>query len=374
KLIPAKIKRRCMDKDGKCQPSFLKEYNRTNWRYLYDMFTTSVDMPWRYNLLMVSGVFLLSWLIFGILYYLIAIWRGDFKHIDDVNWKPCFRNFINFKSAFLYSMETQTTIGYGYRSPTEHCEEAILLALFQVIFANFFEAFIISSFLAKISRPKLRASTLIFSKTAIISEREGNVCFMFRIADLRRSQIVEGHVRLLLLKHHVTEEGEVLPLKMYDMDVGHSTGLDRVFLVWPYTVTHIIDSKSPLHEVSKEIMENSSFEIIVILEGIVEATGTTTQARTSYINDEIRWGHRFEEVLHFNGENFDIDMDRFHKTYSVHTPRCSAKDLYANQDNHNRFDDSESESDYDPRIIKRWSLKREPVVWQPLKQNRETRI
>ena len=36
----------------------------------------------------------------------------------------------------------------------------------------------------------------------------------------------------------------------------------------------------------------SRFEIIVTLEGIIEATGNTTQARTSYLPNEVRWGHR----------------------------------------------------------------------------------
>ena len=30
---------------------------------------------------------------------------------------------------------------------------------------------------------------------------------------------------------------------------------------------------------------------------MVEATGMTCQARSSYIEDEVLWGHRFEPVL-----------------------------------------------------------------------------
>ena len=36
------------------------------------------------------------------------------------------------------------------------------------------------------------------------------------------------------------------------------------------------------------------FEIIVILEGVVESTGQSSQARTSYLNNEILWGHRYK--------------------------------------------------------------------------------
>ena len=68
----------------------------------------------------------------------------------------------------------------------------------------------------------------------------------------------------------------------------------------------------------------------VILEGIVEATGLTTQARTSYLPNEIRWGYRFEKVVRpFKDGSVRIDHDYFNKIYHVEsTPRCSPKELY----------------------------------------------
>ena len=41
-------------------------------------------------------------------------------------------------------------------------------------------------------------------------------------------------------------------------------------------------------------MMAEQFEIIVILEGVVESTGQSSQARTSYLNNEILWGHRYD--------------------------------------------------------------------------------
>ena len=48
---------------------------------------------------------------------------------------------------------------------------------------------------------------------------------------------------------------------------------------------------------TKTSLVNEEFEIVVILEGMVEATGMTCQARSSYIESEVLWGHRFEPVL-----------------------------------------------------------------------------
>jgi len=83
----------------------------------------------------------------------------------------------------------------------------------------------------------------------------------------------------------VTAEGEVLPVYQRDLGLGDgsSEGPDsegRLFLVWPVIVQHCIDETSPLWDVSADDLTSGHkhFEIIVILEGIVECTGMTTQA------------------------------------------------------------------------------------------------
>ena len=57
----------------------------------------------------------------------------------------------------------------------------------------------------------------------------------------------------------------------------------------PLIVCHEINEKSPLWELSEEDINQKHFEIIVILEGIVESTGMICQARTSYLNTETKW-------------------------------------------------------------------------------------
>lgn len=37
---------------------------------------------------------------------------------------------------------------------------------------------------AKLSRPKKRAETLLFSKTALICKRDGQMCLVFRVGDM----------------------------------------------------------------------------------------------------------------------------------------------------------------------------------------------
>jgi potassium inwardly-rectifying channel subfamily J, other len=98
----------------------------------------------------------------------------------------------------------------------------------------------------------------------------------------------------------VTKEGELLPFYQQEMEVGADGSDDRLMFIWPTLIVHKIDEDSPLYDVSAQDMLRDKFEIVAMLEGVVESTGMTTQARSSYLPSEILWGHRFESTVSFN--------------------------------------------------------------------------
>lgn len=98
----------------------------------------------------------------------------------------------------------------------------------------------------------------------------------------------------------------------------------------PMVVCHRINEDSPLYNMSaSDLIQQERFEIVVILEGTVESTGQTTQARSSYLASEILWGHRFEPVVMYNKEKqgYEIDYSKFNAAVMVDTPLCSAREL-----------------------------------------------
>lgn len=170
----------------------------------------------------------------------------------------------------------------------------------------------------------------MFSKNAVVCVRDGQLRLLIRVGDMRRSHIVEAHVRGILIKRRVTNEGEVLPLCQHQVELGAEDGDERLFLVWPVILEHRITPDSPFYNISADHLSKEQFELIVILEGIVESTGMTTQARTSYLPSEILWAHRFERLVTFqkNDGEYQIDFSRFHNTVVVpDTKRYSAKQL-----------------------------------------------
>ncbi|KPP63526.1 hypothetical protein Z043_118215 [Scleropages formosus] len=101
---------------------------------------------------------------------------------------------------------------------------------------------------------------------------------MTNVNRCRRGSVERGaraHISLLctLVQSRQTPEGEFLPLDQLELDVGFRTGADQLFLVSPLTICHVIDSRSPFYELSQRSMQTEQFEIVVILEGIVETTG-----------------------------------------------------------------------------------------------------
>ncbi|KAM9770308.1 ATP-sensitive inward rectifier potassium channel 12-like isoform 3-T3 [Menidia menidia] len=340
-LGTGRLRSRFVKKNGQCNVVFNNMEGKPR-RYLADIFTTCVDIRWRYLLLIFTTTFLLSWLLFGLIFWGVALAHGDFSlrlpvkdgetqssaEEGNEEWRPCILHIQGFIGAFLFSIETQTTIGYGFRCVTEECPIAVLTVVVQSIVGCIIDSFMIGTIMAKMVRPKKRAQTLLFSHHAVISMRDGKLCLMWRLGNMRKSHIVEAHVRAQLIKPHITAEGEYLPLEQTDIDVGYDDGLDRLFLVSPLVVVHEINKSSPLYNMSRSDLLKEDFEIVVILEGMVEATAMTTQARSSYLAREILWGHRFEPVVFEKGDRYHVDYSRFHKTYEVpSTPQCSAREL-----------------------------------------------
>ena len=245
-------------------------------------------------------------------------------------------------SAFLFSLETQQTIGYGSRSIATKCAEAIIVLQIQTIVGIVVDAFMLGLTFAKLSRPRERALTCSFSKNAVITLRNGKMCLMFRVADIRKSQIVEAHIRLQLFREVETAEGHNYPFYQEDLKVCYNPddykqqnedNRNHIFLLFPLVIVHVIDEASPFYQLTPEILKESHFELVAVLDGIVEATGMNTQPKTSYLPDEILWGYNFVNLTDrsCNDERslYWWDYSRLDDVYKVAvTPLCSPKEYY----------------------------------------------
>ncbi|XP_036603757.1 ATP-sensitive inward rectifier potassium channel 1 [Trichosurus vulpecula] len=316
---------RLVSKDGRCNIEFGNVETQSRLFFFVDIWTTVIDLKWRYKMTVFITVFLGSWFFFGLLWYAVAYIHKDLPEFrPSGNHTPCVENIKGLTSAFLFSLETQVTIGYGYRYVTEQCGTAVFLLVFQSILGVMISSFMCGAILAKISRPKKRAKTITFSKNAVISKRGGKLCLLIRVANLRKSLLIDSHIYGKLLRTTVTPEGETIILDQVDINFVVDAGNEHLFFISPLTIYHVIDHNSPFFHMAPENILQQDFELVVFLDGTVESTSATCQVRTSYVPEEVLWGYRFAPMVSKTKEGkYRVDFHNFGKTVVVDTPHCA---------------------------------------------------
>ena len=320
--------RRLVEKSGKRN---VRSKHIPRGRYMEDIFTTVIDMKWKWVVLMFALTYMGSWLFFGLCWWLIVVLRAGHG--------KCFDNVNDFTESFMLSLETQLTIGYGGRSLTGKCPETVILILVQSIVGLFIDAWLLGLIFAKIARPGKRQSTILFSHNAVITKRDGKMCFMFQVADVRKRQLGECVIRLHLIRTYITKEGKVIKNHQDQLRVGFDwvnirDDSDRVLLLYPSNMCHVIDRKSPFYNMTPEKLADSDWELVAIFEGTVEATGCTVQARSSYLASEISWGYDFIDIA--REEDWDDKMGLLYLMKRMsqieraqYVPFCSPREYYS---------------------------------------------
>lgn len=272
-----------------------------------------------------------SWLLFAALFYIIGWAHGDLNFDEETGLRlgegaeECVRGAVNFAGFFLLSVESQVSTGYGEKYPTEECPEAIFLLIVQLTIGIVIDAAMVGVVYVKMIRPPKYAD-FKFGKKAVICQRDGKLCLIFRTADFKQDHSIDSKIRAYLFEDKITAEGERAGKNQQRLKL-ESNG--RVFLIWPQTVCHYIDKESPFYDMSARDLIQRHFEIVLSLTGISRHTGQMTQARTSYLSREVLWGHRFTNVITYDRRegHYVAHVDKLDDIEQVDTALCSAQRL-----------------------------------------------
>lgn len=308
---------RYIRKEGNCNVVF--RHGPEEWLlFITDIFTSLVEIRWRVMFLIFALSYILSWLFFGILYWVIALVHGDIK--DDTN-DPCIFEVRSFTAAFLFSLETQTTIGYGFRGMSENCMIAIILVTIQDVLSCFIDTFVIGIVVAKMASAKKRAQTVGFSNYAVVNLRDGYLCLSWRVGDFRRNHLVEGTARAQIVRSTVHTTGKV-DVTYEDLVIQQRD----IVLVTPTIIFHRIEPGSPLYKISLVDLRKADFELVVSFTYTDDTTGMLHQTRTSYTPDEILWGQMFQEMIKVSRRYYRVDYTLFNHITKVLVPEVSAEE------------------------------------------------
>ena len=87
--------------------------------------------------------------------------------------------------------------------------------------------------------------TLLLSRNAVINMRDGQLCLMVRVGNLRKTVLVEACIRMQIIRQgRVTTEGECIPFEQIDLDIDLGNESDKIFLVTPQIIVHPITEDS----------------------------------------------------------------------------------------------------------------------------------
>lgn len=203
---------------------------------------------------------------------------------------------------------------------------SVFLLIVQLVSGVLLDGCIVGVFYQKMIRPTKYTKAVRFSKRAVICQRDGKLCLIFRLVDHRQHHGIKTKVKAFIFREKVSMEAEPLGQCQARLKLV-SNG--KLFLLWPETVCHYINEDSPLYHYSAKSLLESSFEICVSITGDSRKTGQTVQARTSYLSSEILWGQRFTNIIRYDREyqEYVADYERFDETVALEMPLCSAKRL-----------------------------------------------
>ena len=72
-----------------------------------------------------------------------------------------------------------------------------------------------------------------FGRSAVVTQRNGQLFLLFRVGNVRSSHLLEAHVRAQLIQKVVTEEGENIFFHQQELKVS-CYSLSRMMITTPY--------------------------------------------------------------------------------------------------------------------------------------------
>ncbi|MCP4448164.1 MAG: hypothetical protein GY811_22925 [Myxococcales bacterium] len=212
----------------------------------------------------------------------------------------------SLSSAFAFSVQTMSTIGYGALSPGT--DYANVLVTCEAIVGLFGTAVATGLMFAKASRPR---TSMLFSEPIVVTVFHGKPTIMFRVGNARGNEIVEATISVSALVEEDSPEGHQL-VRMRDVKLERAA---TPLFVLTWQVLHVVDESSPFFGVTADTIAERLRLMVVSMTGHDSTYGQTVHGRTMYYPENFRFGHRFVDVLStLDDGRMLVDYDRFHKT------------------------------------------------------------
>lgn len=286
KVAAQRIRGRFLGKDG--QPTSRKYGLGT--QYIERAYLHALGLSWGAFLgWSVGALFLLNG-VFALAYQALgsgAIAGSEGLGLDDP-----------FLRALVFSVGVFTTSGVGSMHPVGSTANWIYLL---ESFAGPLVLVIVAGLLiARLTRPRTR---ITFSESLVIAPYEGGRGAMFRMVNMRRSELTDVQVRLAV-SMFVTVNGERYR-DFFRLELEREV---VEFFTLHWTIVHPITASSPLRGMTPEQLAAAEAEFLILVTAHEETFSTRVMARTSYLYNEVAWDAKFDSIF-VNAEEGSIAID-----------------------------------------------------------------
>jgi len=238
-----------------------------------------IKMKWWPFLLLALGVVIIINSLFATIYFLIGV--EHFSGIDAVT--PA----EHYLKCLFFSLQTFTTVGYGYISPLGHIVS--LIAAFEALTGLMIFAIITGLLYGRFAKPTAR---FMFSKNLLISPFKDGLSLQFRIVNQRKSMIMDLRARIL-----VSFKGKDGTRSYRSLELERD---NVVLFPLNWNIVHPIDEKSPLYGKQAIELAELDTEFIIVLKGYDETFSQEIHSIHSYLYYDVVWNARFNLMYESN--------------------------------------------------------------------------
>jgi inward rectifier potassium channel len=235
-----------------------------------------MSLSWPQFLSLIPTAYFSVNLLFASIYYSIGM--------DQFNGSDTSTAFRAFASAFFFSVQTLTTVGYGHIAPRELVPNFVAAVEAMLGLLGFTVA--TGLLYGRFSRP---SACIRFSANALVAPFQNGRAIMFRIANVRSNILMDLEATMLMMTVERGEDGSLRrrysPLELERPKV--------YFMPMSWTLVHPLAERSPLRDATPASLAESQTEFLILVRAFDDTFSQVVHARHSYTWEEVVWGARF---------------------------------------------------------------------------------
>ncbi len=218
----------------------------------------------------------------------------------------------HFITAFFFSSQTITTVGYGHISPKGVWTNTV--ASLESFFGILSFAMVTGVLYGRFTRPR---AYILFSDNIIVAPYREGTGLMMRMVTYKNNHLTDAEATLTAALH-VMEDGKRVT-RFYPLPLEISK-INSMALNW--TLVHNINEDSPLYGYNEEDIKENQLEVIVYVKAFDDHFSNIVVQRTSYTHNEVEYGAKFQPMYRRanDGTNTILELDKINAWEKVKLP------------------------------------------------------